>query len=243
MTVKKAKKSTARRSAPKRKVAIFDVDGTVFRSSLFIELIEEMIAKDIFPSKMRDAYGAAYKKWHARQGSYDEYLGAMVTSFMKNIKGVPYGLMADVAAEVVERDKDRVYCYPRDLLKELKKKGYYLLAISQSPKVILDHFCTRMGFDKTYGRVYEIGPDDRLTGNIAELHLIANKANILKRAVEKENLTLKGSIGVGDTEGDVQFLEKVETAICFNPSSALYRHAKRNGWKVVVERKDVIYEL
>lgn len=70
-----------------------------------------------------------------------------------------------------------------------------------------------------------------------------NKALILQRAVKKEGLTLKGSIGVGDTESDIPFLELVEEAICFNPNEKLYRAARRNGWKIIVERKDVIYEL
>ena len=125
----------------------------------------------------------------------------------------------------------------------MKSKGYFLLAISQSPKTILEGFCKNLGFDKVYGRIYELGPEDRFTGEIIDLHLIINKANIVHRAVEKENLTLKGSIGVGDTEVDVPFLELVETPICFNPNAALYKHAKRTGWKVVVERKDVIYEI
>ena len=29
----------------------------------------------------------------------------------------------------------------------------------------------------------------------------------------------------------------------FNPNQKLYRYAKRMDWKVVVERKDVVYEL
>ena len=70
-----------------------------------------------------------------------------------------------------------------------------------------------------------------------------NKANIVRRAIEKENLTLKGSIGVGDTEGDIPVLEMVDNPICFNPNMLLYKTAKRNDWKVVVERKDVIYNI
>jgi phosphoserine phosphatase len=50
-------------------------------------------------------------------------------------------------------------------------------------------------------------------------------------------------VGVGDTESDISFLELVEKPICFNPNKRLYTYAKRNDWKVVVERKDVIYEL
>ena len=38
-------------------------------------------------------------------------------------------------------------------------------------------------------------------------------------------------------------LELVERPICFNPSRELYKAAKRLGWKVVVERKDVVYDI
>ena len=54
---------------------------------------------------------------------------------------------------------------------------------------------------------------------------------------------MQGSIGVGDTESDIPFLEMVAKPVCFNPNQKLYRYAKRMGWKTVVERKDVIYEL
>ena len=70
-----------------------------------------------------------------------------------------------------------------------------------------------------------------------------NKAAVVQHAVEKEGLTLKGSIGVGDTESDIPFLELVSEPICFNPNSKLFSHAKRNKWRVVVERKDVVYEI
>lgn len=229
--------------AEKRKVAIFDIDGTIFRSSLFIELINKLISEGTFPKSMADEYNDPYERWVNREGHYDEYLGAMITAWEGHIKGVKYSDMVDAAKLVLAHEQKRVYRYTRDLVQKLKDEGYYLLAISQSPKLVLEGFGKSWGFDKVYGRIYEIGPGDRLTGATEELHLIANKANIVKRAVEKENLTLEGSIGVGDSEGDISFLEMVETPICFNPSSGLYKHAKRNGWKIVVERKDVVYEL
>ena len=77
---------------------------------------------------------------------------------------------------------------------------------------------------------------------ITDEHLIYNKANILKRAVEKENLTLENSIGVGDTSPTFHF-GNGGAADMFNPNQKLYRYAKRMDWKVVVERKDVVYEL
>ena len=227
----------------KRQVAIFDVDGTIFRSSLLIELTGALVEKGLFPEEARTYFEKEYRAWLDREGTYEAYIGAVIKSFMKHIKGVHYGELVDTAEHVLLHHQNRVYRYTRDLVGELKQKGYFLLAISQSPKSILDKFCEQYGFDKVYGRIYEIGPGDRFTGAVADEHLIANKSNIVKRAVEKENLTLEGSIGVGDTEGDIPVLELVETAICFNPNNALYRYAKLNKWKVVVERKDMIYEL
>jgi len=226
-----------------KKVAVFDIDGTLFRSALIIELIDELIAQGAFPKEMRDMYEKERTAWLNRRGSYEVYIMKVVKAFEKHIKGVPYGVLIDASKLVIAKKKDHVYRYTRDLIKQLKKKGYYLLAISQSPKAILEPFCKNIGFDKVYGRIYEIGPSDRFTGRVEDLNLIANKANIVRRAIEKEGLTLKESVGVGDTEGDTAFLELVESAICFNPNLALYKHAKRMGWKVVVERKDVIYQL
>src|SRR5690606_20178519 len=124
----------------------------------------------------------------------------------------------DSAEHVVEDQWKHVYRYTRDLIHELRRDGYFLLTISHSPKTILDKFCPRLGFDKVYGTIYETGPNEAFTGQIVDSHLIFNKAAILKRAIEKENLTLAHSTGVGDTESDIPFLEMVTKPICFNPN-------------------------
>ena len=116
------------------------------------------------------------------------------------------------------------------------------MAISHSPREIVKEFCEQFGFDKVYAIIYET-EKGKFCDKVLYLELIKNKAKIVKRAVEKENLTLKDSIGVGDTESDIPFLKMVEKPICFNPNQKLYQYAKRRGWKIVVERKDVIYEL
>ena len=226
-----------------KKVAIFDIDGTIFRSSLLIELVEALIEQGSFPPEARERFENEHSRWQDRKGEYEDYIMAVVHAFEHFIKGVSYEEFEKAGDAVAKKHKNRVYRYTRDLIPELKKKGYFLLAISQSPKGVLDKFCKKLGFDKVYGRFYELGPSDRFTGGITDLHLISNKANIVARAAKKDNLTLKGSVGVGDSEGDISFLEMVEKPICFNPNMKLYQHAKRNRWKVVVERKDLIYEL
>lgn len=224
-------------------MAIFDIDGTIFRSSLLIELLSVLIERGDIDASARKEYEKEYKDWLTRKGDYASYIDAVVKTFDSRIKGVHYGEFAEASKTVIERYQNHTYRYTRDLVIKLKKKKYFLLAITHSPKGVAEKFCKGLGFNKVYGRLLELGPNDCFTGKPLEEYVIANKANIVKRAVGKENLTLKDSIGVGDTESDIPLLEMVETPICFNPNMKLYRHAKRNKWKIVVERKDVVYEL
>jgi len=220
-----------------QKVAFFDIDGTVFRSSLLIELVDSLIKAGIFPEDAQEEFSSQKKAWQNREGTYELYVYAVIHTYMKHIKGVHYG-------QVVAVQSRRVYRYTRDLIKKLKTEDYYIVAISQSPKTMLDDFCIQYGFDKVYGRYYEIGPQDRFTGVVTDEHLIENKANILKRVFDhNSDLTPEDSIAVGDTEGDITLLESVANPICFNPNQGLYGHAKRMKWEVVVERKDVVYFL
>lgn len=226
-----------------RRVAFFDIDGTVFRSSLLIELVQAFVRDGVFPKDAELGYEREFHAWVDRQGTYEAYINAVVRTFITHLRGVHYGTLADTGRMVVAEQERHVYRYTRDLLKKLKSEGVYLVAISQSPKTILDEFCQSYGFDKVYGRMYEIGPTDRFTGEVTDEHIISNKANIARRVSDKEGIPLTNAIGVGDTEGDIPLLELVGEAICFNPNKALYDHAKRMGWQTIVERKDMIYTL
>lgn len=226
-----------------RKVAVFDIDGTVFRSSLIIELVERLVERGIFPPEEKATYEEERRLWKERRGEYRAYIDKVIALFDKQIKGVPYQIVADISGEIIEEQRNHLYRYTRDLVRELKRQDFFVLAISHSPKFIVDGFAYEVGFDKSYGLFFTSGPSDNFTGEVEDKDLIKNKSAILQRVIRKENLTLEGSIGVGDTESDIPMLEMVERPIAFNPNKELYTHAKRRGWEVVIERKDVIYEI
>src|SRR3989344_479788 len=227
----------------KKRFAVFDIDGTIFRSSLLIEVVEEMIRRGVFPETAHRQYFREKNNWQNRAGGYEDYIMGVVRAFGRNIKGVRFRDFQRASRAVVRANKDRVYSYTRDLVRELKNKNYYLLAISHSPKEFVHDFALNLGVAKVFGRILEWDEKKILTGNTYYEDLIMDKSKILKRVIEKEAPPLKDSVGVGDTESDIAFLKMVDKPICFNPNSVLYRAAKRNGWQVVVERKDVVYKL
>lgn len=234
--------------AKPKPVAVFDIDGTVFRSSFLVELIEALIAEGVFPKQVRSHYADAWKRWQARAGtakagfSYYEFISNVVFAYRKHIKGIRRAEVWRVAEKVVAFHKIRLYRYTRDLAKKLKRT-HFLLAISHSPYEVVAPFAKSIGFDKIYAQVYEVDKQVRFTGRVLYQDIIMHKGKVLRRALKRNRLSLENSVGVGDTESDISFLKMVSKPIVFNPSMKLYRYAKKHGWEVVVERKDVIYKL
>ena len=229
--------------ADKRKIAAFDIDGTIFRSSLLLELVEELVAQGVFPAKTRKAYEREYLRWLDRKGDYEVYVEKAVSVFARQVKGIPFSVGDRAARKVIAEKKNRVYRYTRDLVRTLKKKGYFLVAISHSPKFIVGPFAEELGFEKVYGSLYAVDAKKRFTGKVDFADMIRDKSAIFAHVMKKFNASKKGSIAVGDTASDIPMLKLAEQAIAFNPNRALYTYAKKHGWKVVVERKDVVYEI
>jgi HAD superfamily hydrolase (TIGR01490 family) len=226
----------------KKRLAVFDIDGTIFRSSLLIELVEALIENKIFPKVAKSYYETSLEKWHKRTDGYDPFIMDVVKTYLRFIKGVRRAEVYQIAEQIVEQQKLYTYRYTRDLIQKLKK-DHFMLAVSLSPYEIVTPFAKAYGFNKTYAHVYEVDKNVRFTGNVLYGDIMTHKDQSVARTIQKENLNLKGSIGVGDSESDAAFLKLVDSPIAFNPSKGLYKIAKRRGWKIVVERKDVVYEV
>ncbi len=226
-----------------KKVAVFDIDGTIFRSSLLLELVETLIAEKVFSKYAQTHYLESWERWRDREGSYSDFIMSVVDAYKGYLKGVRRSEVWRVAEKVIAVHQKRTYRYTRDLVTALKAKGYFLLAISHSPYEVVAPFAKTLGFDKVYAQVYEVDDKVKFTGKVLYEDIILDKEKVLARALEHNELTLKGSIGVGDTESDIPFLKTVDHPIAFNPSSELYKFAKKHKWDIVVERKDVIYKI
>lgn len=226
----------------KSKLAVFDIDGTIFRSSLIIELVNLLVEKGIFPKGLNKEVEEDYVAWANRQGSYDNYIQTVVEAYIKNVNDIEEDKVKQAAREVIEYQKNKVYIFTRELLRKLKNENYYLLAISGAPEIIVSEFAKTHGFDKYYGADYET-VNGKFTGQIvSDTFLI--KHEILGDFVKNNpQFNLKEAVGVGDSEIDITFLDLVGNPIAFNPDFKLATYAKNRGWKIVVERKNVVYNI
>ena len=226
----------------KKRIAVFDIDGTFFRSSLLIEYNKALVSAGYIPRRAVRQLLPEYFAWRDRKREYNDYLHRVIEMHAAEIKGKSAKDAKVIARRVFNNHKDRVYRYTRDELARLQKT-HYTVAISGSPLEMVALFARYYKFDEYFATVYEIDRQGNYTGLIADRRTIGMKGPIVEHLVEDKQLTLRGSWGFGDTGNDVSFLQLVENPVVVNPSSDLYQVARRRKWSVVVERKDMVYEL
>ncbi len=227
-----------------KKYAVFDIDGTIFRSSLVIEACERLVDVGIFPESARSHYASQKQAWHERESadSYDNYINAVVESFGLYIKGVSIDEFSNVCDYVITTQAKKTYVYTRNLVKQLKTDGYKLFAISGSPEQLVKRFCDYYDFTGYIATEY-LSNEGVYTGECLPAN--SNKFASLQKLCDANNLNLKSplSIGVGDTISDASMLLNTGRAIAFNPDNQLFTKARASNWDIVVERKNVIYQM
>ena len=222
--------------------AAFDIDGTVVRTALFLQVVDELIVRGQLSSQHRQTLDAKWADYQARrhQDAFRAYNQASVEILFQNLNSLSVHDYRSAVDTVVARSHDQVYVYTRDLILNLKKHGYFLIALSGSEQYALEKFTDQFGFDIVSGDRY-VEKDDTFTGEIDSI--FGNKGAALRQLITEHGLSPDGSVGVGDSLGDASMLEVVQRPIAFNPEAQLLAEAKQNGWEVVIERKNVIYSL
>ena len=223
------------------KFAVFDIDGTLIRWQLYHALADELARRghidEMTYRRMKDARMA----WKQRtESSFRDYEQQVIKVYELALKNIGFAELDEAIELVFDEYKDQVYVYTRELIKTLKKRGYMLLAISGSQVEIIKKIAGHYGFDDFEATVYERGTKGFTGKKIVASH---QKDKVLMELVRKHSLSYEGSIAVGDSTSDIVMLEMVEQAVAFNPEEHLFEHAKRKGWKVVLERKNMFYEM
>lgn len=227
----------------KRKFAVFDLDGTLIRWQLYHAIADELARQGAIDGDEYEAVTTARMHWKNREhvDSFRDYERVLVKLVDSTVNELKVSALEQACQNVINEYKDQVYTYTRDLIKDLKSKDYLLFAISASPDQIVGLVAKHYGFDDFCGSIYDA--KDGLFIGFTDVLLHERKPEKLNELATKYNATWKDSIAVGDSEGDILLLSAVEQPIAFNPTKLLFEHAKKQGWKVVIERKNMVYRL
>lgn len=233
----------------KNVAAFFDIDGTIYREGLITEVFKKIIKYELVgESKWYSEVRPAFIKWDKRQGDYDTYLLKMVDIYTEAIKGVNKYHIDYIAKKVIEQKGDRVYTFTRERIKWHKEQGHIVMAISGSPIELVREMSMKYNMDDYRGTIYELNDKDEYNGEITPMWDSESKYNAISDMVKKYNIDLSKSFAYGDTSGDFTMLDLVGNPFAINPTRELLSKLMeceeiKEKIKVIVERKDVTYNL
>ena len=229
--------------------AFFDIDGTIYREGLITEVFKKIIKYELVDEKKwyKDVR-PAFLKWDKRQGDYDTYLLKMIDIYVDAIKGIHRHHIEYIAKKVIEQKGDRVYTFTRERIKWHKEQGHKVIAISGSPIELVREMSNKYNMDDYRGSIYLLDEDECYTGEIVPMWDSESKQKAISELTKKYDLDLERSFAYGDTSGDFTMFKNVGIPCSINPTKELLTKIMddeevRSKIKVIVERKDVTYDL
>jgi len=225
----------------KKKLAVFDIDGTIFRKNLHFELLTELVYSGVFTKTTREELTEMYGDWVNQRHTYEQHRDKMVELYKENIVGCREADIKKIAKKVVGLNSQRVYIFTKGLIEELRR-DHHLVIISGSPIEIVSEYAKNFQFDDFFGSIYKIDSKNFYTGEEVFVP-VWDKGKVIRDFAKEHKFSLKNSVGVGDTESDAKFLELMTRPVAFNPNKGLKAIAEFEDWEIVVERKDVIYKI
>ena len=222
--------------------AVFDIDGTVARGSLTMDISQSLCRQQLIPGVDYPAIEAAEESWRRSRttDAYLTYVALTIGALYDNLTRIETAVYDRILEEVLDRTDRHVYSYPLELIRRLRRQGYFILALSGSEHRAVARFCARHDFDDCLGADFD-RQNGKFTGEATQT--AHDKGPHLRQLIDKHGLDLAGSIAVGDTEIDVPMFELVDKPICFNPTVGLRALAAERSWPIVIERKGVVYQL
>lgn len=229
--------------------AFFDIDGTIYREGLITEVFKKMVTHEIIDQKRwHDEVKPAYMAWDRRVGDYDTYLMRVTDVFKQTTVGFSSQHINFIAHKVIEQKGDRVYQFTRREIERHRKEGHKIIAISGSPDALVREMAEKYRFDDWRGSLYKTDAAGNYTGEIIPMWDSVSKLNALNEFVVRYGLDLSQCWAYGDTNGDFTMLKAVGHPTAINPTRELLLRVRADPEvapkiRVVVERKDVIYNI
>lgn len=225
----------------KQRLAVFDLDGTLFRWQLYYEVVLKLVEQDFFDNERANNIRSSLHAWQARTLAFREFEHIAIAALDSGLPKLTITQFEAITETILKESSHKVYSYTRHLAEQLKQDNYFLLAISGSMQEIAEPFSRLYGFDDCIGWLYE-RKDGHFTGKTTRM-TVGRKDALIHDYIAKHGFSLENSVMIGDSAGDVSMLELAARPIAFNPSEELLDIALERDWDIVVERKNIAYNL
>lgn len=224
-----------------KRLAVFDVDGTLADGFGGIDFVEYLTDEGTFPKRVFDEFIDYAKAYEEGRISYNELMLAATEKYCEGMAGLPVKEVKEAAKKFSEKNAKNIYPYAKELIELFGKEyGYTTVLVSGSAIEVVEPFRRIVGADIAFASAAEHDGKKYIGKMSIDMSANSKKADVLYLVAEKYRTTFDGSFGFGDTENDIPMLEEVWYPVALNPSNALREHADEKGWLILKNGDDVV---
>ncbi len=212
-----------------KKVAYFDIDGTLLRS---------MSSERIFFSYLVKKKIIMYRDLARYAGMFllklITFQGIYARRNKSYIKGNRYEDIVSVANDCFEeRISHRISKAGMDEMNRLRNEGYKITLLTGTLDPLMECFKAYCEADEGIGTTLET-VDGIITGRVDGIYPYhKGKAEILENLAKRDDVDHANSYAFANEVKDIDFMQMVGNPVAVNPDNALKEFALRNSWKVV----------
>jgi HAD superfamily hydrolase (TIGR01490 family) len=213
--------------------AFFDLDRTLISGSSAFTLALQARKAGIIPNIefVRDAVGAATFKL---MGASDDTTNEVRTRVLKAVTGMQQSDLQALNVEVLPRLLARLRPEARRLLDRHRHAGRDTYIVSAAPQEIVEPLAHSLGMTSGIG-TRSLVVDGRYTGELQGPFCYGEgKVEAIRELADWQGYDLSQCYAYSDSASDLPMLEAVGHPVAVNPDGKLERHARRNGWPIVI---------
>jgi HAD superfamily hydrolase (TIGR01490 family) len=213
--------------------AFFDLDRTLISGSSAFTLALQARKAGIIPNVefVRDAAGAVTFKLF---GASDDTTEAVRERVLKAVTGMRQSDLQALNVEVLPRLLARLRPEARRLLDRHRQAGRDTYIVSAAPQEIVEPLAHSLGMTSGIGTRSHV-VDGRYTGELDGPFCYGpGKVEAMIEIANWNGYELDQCYAYSDSASDLPMLEAVGHPVAVNPDARLERHARRNGWPIVI---------
>lgn len=226
------------------RLAVIDVDGTIFLGNVGIEFLKNLIKKKLVSDEMGGKIFSWYGKYEKGKVDKSVAVDEIYKLFAMGMKGKKESEMKKIAKETWSEVSGGLYDFSEFMISFLKNKGFKVILVSGSPVEMVEMVGKHFNIDKKdviAGRL-EV-KNGKYTGKIVSYPGSSKQKIVaINSYARKENLSVDfyHSFGMGNNERDRGVLDLVGFPFAFEPNAAL-RSAAKKGKFTIVNKSNICF--
>ncbi len=213
----------------KKKIALFDIDNTVYDGYILFLLPEYQLRKKTIQQDCFNNICEDFKLYKKGIVDYETTIANILIHWAKGLEGISYNTVLKQTKHFLRGEGNKFFPFLKPIIKILQgiHETYFITGEPEFVGQIVSELYQTTGFITSELEVR----DGIFTGEVKIfLAKREEKQKAIKQLLKDHNI--KDSFAFGDSEGDIEMLNSVENEICINPTEGLRKIAQEKGWSI-----------